>query len=231
MASIPGGYSFKSPSVAVGVPLCVIQTNITPYVSTGASVSNSALPSGTAVAVSGTSYTYTRSTDQVAFTWNGTGHADINFGDVPQGQLVASGTKMGLPVGEAVVFFDRTLSEDFAWRCKQAGQLASKMRFLSAPWLGMLENDAWLRHARHANAMAQRLAKGLRTITGPQLLFPVEANGVFCELPQHVLHGLRERGWRFYTFIGSGGARFMCGWDMQPESVDALLADVRELFA
>jgi len=145
--------------------------------------------------------------------------------------LCFGGTKMGLPVGEAVVFFDRTLSEDFAWRCKQAGQLASKMRFLSAPWLGMLENDAWLRHARHANAMAQRLAKGLGAITGPQLLFPVEANGVFCELPQHVLHGLRERGWRFYTFIGSGGARFMCGWDMQPESVDALLADVRELFA
>ena len=92
-----GAYSFKSPSVAVGVPLCVIQTNITPYVSTGASVSNSALPSGTAVAVSGTSYTYARSTDQVAFSWNGTGHADINFGDVPQGQLVASGTKTGLP--------------------------------------------------------------------------------------------------------------------------------------
>lgn len=143
--------------------------------------------------------------------------------------LCFGGTKMGLPVGEAVVFFDRRLSEDFAWRCKQAGQLASKMRFLSAPWLGMLEGDAWMRHAAHANAMAQRLASGLTGIPGARLLFPVEANGVFVALPDSVQQGLRERGWRFYTFIAAGGARLMCAWDTQPESVDALLVDLREL--
>ncbi len=143
--------------------------------------------------------------------------------------LCFGGTKMGLPVGEAVVFFDRRLSEDFAWRCKQAGQLASKMRFLSAPWLGMLEGDAWLRHAAHANAMAQRLATGLAGNPGAKLLFPVEANGVFVALPDAVQQGLRERGWRFYNFIAAGGARLMCAWDTQPESVDALLADMREL--
>lgn len=143
--------------------------------------------------------------------------------------LCFGGTKMGLPVGEAVVFFDRKLSEDFAYRCKQAGQLASKMRFLSAPWLGILENDVWLKHARHANAMAQRLAGGLVQVPGAKLMFPVEANGVFCELPLPVLDGLHARGWRFYTFIGAGGARFMCGWDTLPTSVDALLADVRAL--
>ena len=122
-----------------------------------------------------------------------------------------------------------SLSEDFAWRCKQAGQLASKMRFLSAPWLGILDDAAWLRHARHANAMARRLAGGLAAIPGAELLFPVEANGVFVNLPAAVLDGLRERGWRFYTFIGAGGARFMCAWDTRPESVDALLADLRTL--
>ncbi|MBM3392085.1 MAG: low specificity L-threonine aldolase [Betaproteobacteria bacterium] len=143
--------------------------------------------------------------------------------------LCFGGTKMGLPVGEAVVFFDRRLSEDFAWRCKQAGQLASKMRFLSAPWLGLLEGDAWLRHARHANAMARRLAQGLAAIPGARLLFPVEANGVFVDLPQAVQDGLRQRGWRFYTFIAAGGARLMCSWDTTPESVDALIADVKEL--
>jgi len=143
--------------------------------------------------------------------------------------LCFGGTKMGLPVGEAVVFFDRRLSEDFAWRCKQAGQLASKMRFLSAPWLGMLEGGAWLRHAAHANAMAQRLAAGLAGIPGARLLFPVEANGVFVALPDSVQQGLRARGWRFYTFIAAGGARLMCAWDTHPESVDALLADLREL--
>jgi threonine aldolase len=105
------------------------------------------------------------------------------------------------------------------------------MRFLSAPWLGILEGAAWLRHARHANAMARRLAGGLAAIPGAELLFPVEANGVFVNLPAAVLDGLRERGWRFYTFIGAGGARFMCAWDTQPESVDALLADLRTLSA
>ncbi|MCP5248078.1 MAG: low specificity L-threonine aldolase [Candidatus Accumulibacter sp.] len=143
--------------------------------------------------------------------------------------LCFGGTKMGLPVGEAVVFFDRRLADDFAYRCKQAGQLASKMRFLSAPWLGILENGAWLRHAAHANAMAQRLASGLVGITGLRLLFPVEANGVFVELPSGVEQGLRARGWLFYTFIAAGGARFMCGWDTAPETVDRLLADIRQL--
>lgn len=143
--------------------------------------------------------------------------------------LCFGGTKMGLPVGEAVVFFDRRLADDFAYRCKQAGQLASKMRFLSAPWLGILEGDAWLRHAAHANAMAQRLAKGLAAVAGLQLLFPVEANGVFVQLPSSLEQGLRARGWLFYTFIGAGGARFMCGWDTAPATVDRLLADIREL--
>ena len=145
--------------------------------------------------------------------------------------LCFGGTKMGLPVGEAVVFFDRTLAQDFAWRCKQAGQLASKMRFLSAPWLGLLEDDAWLRHAGHANAMAQRLAAGLAAIPGAELLFPVEANGVFVTLPTAVQDGLRARGWRFYTFIGAGGARFMCAWDTSPQTVDALIADLNSLSA
>ena len=143
--------------------------------------------------------------------------------------LCFGGTKMGLPVGEAVVFFDRSLAEDFAYRCKQAGQLASKMRFLSSPWLGILEGDTWLRHARHANDMAQRLSTGLAKIPGASLMFPTEANGVFASLSPAVQDGLRERGWRFYSFIGAGGSRFMCAWDTTPERVDALLADLREL--
>lgn len=145
--------------------------------------------------------------------------------------LCFGGTKMGLPMGEAVVFFDRALSDDFAWRCKQAGQLASKMRFLAAPWLGILDGEIWLRHASHANAMAHRLAIGLASVTGVSLLFPVEANSVFVVLQQSVQEALRARGWRFYTFIGAGGARFMCAWDTTPASVDALLADLRELSA
>jgi threonine aldolase len=139
--------------------------------------------------------------------------------------LCFGGTKAGLPIGEAIVFFDRTLGEEFAYRCKQAGQLASKMRFLSAPWLAMLEHDTWLRHARHANAMARRLADRLSGISGAEMLLPTEANGVFVNLPESAIEALRINGWVFYTFIG-GGARFMCSWATQEAAVDALAADM-----
>lgn len=142
--------------------------------------------------------------------------------------LCFGGTKNGLPVGEAVIFFDRELAAEFAYRCKQAGQLASKMRFIAAPWLGMLENNTWLRHAAHANAMAARMEAALRELQVP-LLFPREANAVFAEFSPAVQEGLRARGWRFYTFIGQGGCRLMCSWDTRPEDVDAFVKDVREL--
>jgi len=143
--------------------------------------------------------------------------------------LCFGGTKNGLPVGEAVVFFDRKLSEDFAWRVKQAGQLASKMRYISAPWVGMLEDDVWLKNAAHANAMAQRLYAGMRDIAGVNPLHAPEANGVFARVEPAMVEALYARGWKFYQFIAGGGSRFMCAWDTQPESVDALLADMRAL--
>jgi threonine aldolase len=139
--------------------------------------------------------------------------------------LCFGGTKNGMAAGEAVIFFDHALSEDFAYRCKQAGQLASKMRYLSAPWIGVLETGAWLGNARHANACARRLAGAVTGIEGLDLIFPVEANAVFLAAPEPVLDGLRARGWRFYTFIG-GGARFMFAWDADPAQVDRLAADV-----
>lgn len=141
--------------------------------------------------------------------------------------LCFGGTKNGLPIGEAVVFFDRKQSEDFAWRVKQAGQLASKMRFISAPWVGLLENDVWLRNASHANAMAQRLYSGLQRTAGVQTLHAPQANGVFAQLPPAAVDALHARGWKFYQFIAGGGCRFMCAWDTTEASVDALLADVQ----
>ena len=139
--------------------------------------------------------------------------------------LCFGGSKNGMAVGEAVLFFDHQLSEEFAARCKQAGQLASKMRFLAAPWVGMLDNGAWLRHAAHANAMAQRIAAGLARLPAVKILHPVQANSVFVDLPVGAADALRARGWLFYSFIGGGG-RLMCSWDTQPADVDALLADL-----
>ncbi|MXO65380.1 threonine aldolase family protein [Altericroceibacterium endophyticum] len=140
--------------------------------------------------------------------------------------LCFGGTKNGMAVSEAVVFFDRDLAQDFDYRCKQAGQLASKMRFLAAPWSGVLESGAWLSNAAHGNRCAQRLAHAIADCTDLHLIFPVESNAVFVSAPQPVLDGIRERGWRFYTFIGNG-ARFMFAWDADPQQVDLLAADIR----
>ncbi len=140
--------------------------------------------------------------------------------------LCFGGTKDGMAVGEAVVFFDRALAAEFDYRCKQAGQLASKMRFLAAPWVGMLRGGAWLRHARHANEMAALLERALRGIEGVRVLHPVEANSVFAVLPAGAAAALRAKGWRFYDFIGSGGVRLMCGWDVTPEDVSRFAADL-----
>lgn len=145
--------------------------------------------------------------------------------------LCFGGTKLGMPVGDAVVFFDKALAHEFEYRCKQAGQLASKMRFLSAPWVGMLEDGAWLRHARRMNGLASGLAADLEQIPGVRLLSPVQANAVFVEFPEPIITGLRGRGWRFYTFIGKGGARLMCSWDTTEDDVTAFVQDVTDLSA
>lgn len=136
--------------------------------------------------------------------------------------LCLGGAKNGMAVGEAVVFFDRELAHEFDYRCKQAGQLASKMRFISAPWIGMLEGGAWLKNARHANQCAALLEQKLGGIAGLRIMYPRQANSVFVEMPETVAARLREVGWHFYSFIGSGGARFMCSWQTTEDDVQQL---------
>jgi threonine aldolase len=143
--------------------------------------------------------------------------------------LVFGGTKNGMAFGEAVVFFDRSAAADFLYRMKQSGQLASKMRFLAAQWIGLLENGKWLQNARHSNEMAARLYSQLSEIEGIKLLFPCEANAVFAKIPEPIVVQLYERGWRFYTDVGpGGGARLMCSWDTPEEYVDGLVKDILE---
>lgn len=139
-------------------------------------------------------------------------------------------TKNGIAVGEAVVFFDRDLAKEFDYRCKQGGQLASKMRFLSAPWVGMLKDGAWLRHAEHSNAMAKRLEAGLTALPGVTVSYPVESNAVFAKMPPAAEKKMHERGWKFYTgVITANESRLMCSWDTTPEDVDGFVSDLREL--
>jgi len=141
--------------------------------------------------------------------------------------LSLGGTKNGIPFGEAIVFFNRALAGDFKRRRMQGGQLASKMRFLAAPWLGILRDGAWLKHAAHANGMARRLAAAIVPVPGVRLIAPVEANGVFVDLPPRAITALRAIGWEFHVFVGETGVRLMCAWDTTAAAVDALAADLR----
>jgi threonine aldolase len=140
--------------------------------------------------------------------------------------LCFGGVKNGLGVGEAVLFFDRELAREFEWRVKQAGHLNSKMRLATAPWLALIEGDLWLRNARHANTMARRLVERIGGLEGVRLIAPVQSNGVFVEMAPAAQARLREKGWRFYTFLGETGCRFMCAWDTPAETVDRFAADI-----
>jgi threonine aldolase len=143
--------------------------------------------------------------------------------------LCFGGTKLGMANCEAVIFFNRDLAREFDYRCKQAGQLASKMRFLAAGWVGMLEKGAWLGHASHANRCASLLAARFEKEFGLSAAHPVEANAAFIPLPDYLAKGLRERGWLIYNFIGNNVIRFMCSWKTTEIDIDALLADATEI--
>lgn len=140
--------------------------------------------------------------------------------------LCLGGTKNGLAAGELVVFFRKDLATEFEYRAKQAGQLASKTRFLAAPWLALLHQDLWLRNARHANAAAQQLADQLRSRVGLAATFPVEGNALFLRLSDQLIDGLHARGWDFYKFLEPDIYRLMCSWATSDERIDQFVADV-----
>jgi threonine aldolase len=140
--------------------------------------------------------------------------------------LCLGGAKNGMPCGEAVIFFDLSLAEEFDFRCKQAGQLASKMRFMAAPWVGMLESGAWLENSRRANQSAARLAELLSTHPDHKILHPREANSVFVDIPAPVSEKLHRLGWHFYDFIGTGGSRLMCSWKTTDTDIDDFISDL-----
>jgi threonine aldolase len=145
--------------------------------------------------------------------------------------LCFGGTKNGMNTSEAVVFFRPELAHEFDYRCKQAGQLASKMRFLSSQWVGMLEDGAWLRHAAHANAMTQKLATALHDRFNIAFTAPPEVNAVFAQIPPAAAHRLLARGWHFYNFVGASGFRLMCAWDTQDSDLERFLDALGEELA
>ncbi|MFP4162518.1 MAG: threonine aldolase family protein [Chitinispirillaceae bacterium] len=143
--------------------------------------------------------------------------------------LCFGGVKNGLACGEAVVFFNKEAAVDFEYRCKQAGQLASKMRFISAPWVKLLQSGAWLRNACHANEQAAKLCAELEKFDFLQIMYPCEANAVFLCMPERISAGLRKLGWEFHDFIGTGYSRLMCSWCTREEHVRRIVDDIASI--
>jgi threonine aldolase len=114
--------------------------------------------------------------------------------------LSLGATKNGALGADAVVFFDPAMARDFERRRKRAGLLMSKLRFVSAQLIAYFQNGLWLENARHANAMAARMAQGLRTVPGAKLLQPVEANELFVTLPEPTVRSLESQGFYFYRW-------------------------------
>jgi threonine aldolase len=145
--------------------------------------------------------------------------------------LSYGGTKNGMLFGEAVVVLNPEAVRAMKHLRKLSMQLASKMRFVSAQLEALLAKDLWLRNARHANSMAQRLAEGVRSVDGVEILHPVQANAVFARLPQEVSRRLQKR-YRFYFWDeAAGDVRWMCSFDTTEEDVDGFVVALKEEMA
>jgi threonine aldolase len=137
-------------------------------------------------------------------------------------------TKNGAMSTDAIIVFDRGLAQTLRYRCRRAGQVLSKMRYAAAQLEAMIENDLWLRLARHANAMAARLSAGLASVPGTELLHPVEINEVFVRLPTVVMHGLERLGYGLVD-RGDGTVRLVTAFSVSPADIDELIARAHDL--
>jgi threonine aldolase len=145
--------------------------------------------------------------------------------------LSFGGTKNGLIGAEAVVVLNPDAATGLDFLRKMDMQLASKMRFISAQLIALLDGDLWLRSARHANAMAQRLAAGAAALDGVRITQKVQANGVFAILDKEAANRLRQR-FRFYDWNpATGEVRWMCAFDTTEADVDAFVAALAEELA
>ncbi len=142
--------------------------------------------------------------------------------------LSFGGTKNGILGGEAVVFFDPKPAADVLFIRKQGMQLASKMRFIAAQFEALLADDLWRRSAEHANKMARALEKAVSSIPGVKVMWPVEANGVFAQVPRAALKKIRDRYFFYMWMEEECVARWMCSFDTTEDDIQNFAAAVAE---
>jgi len=142
--------------------------------------------------------------------------------------LSFGGTKNGLMGVEAVVFFHRELAREFLFVRKQGMQLASKMRYMSVQMEALLTDDLWKRNAEHANRMARLLEREVRKIPRVRIMYPVEANGVFAQIPRAAIAAIQQRYFFYVWSEEESVVRWMCSFDLTEEDVMQFAGFVRE---
>jgi threonine aldolase len=159
---------------------------------------------------------------------NAAAHLDCSLADLAQYADVLSfgGTKNGALGAEAVVVMRPDLVTDVKYLRKQQLQLASKMRFLSAQFLALMEDDLWRHSATHANEMARRLYQGVEGLPGIEVAYPVQSDAVFARLrPEHV--EALQRDWYFYVWDEETSVvRWMTAFNTTETDVDQFVADI-----
>ena len=143
--------------------------------------------------------------------------------------LSFGGTKNGMMLGEAVLFFNPELSEEAKYIRKQSMQLYSKMRFVSAQFLAYFENDLWKRNATHSNRMAQLLEQEVKKIPAIQLTQEVDANGVFAIVPPEIIPQLQEKYFFYMWDEHRSEVRWMTSFDTEEEDIFQFAALIKSL--
>ena len=142
--------------------------------------------------------------------------------------LSFGGTKNGAMGAEAVVFFNKKLAENFLYLRKQGMQLASKMRFISAQFEALFTNDLWRKNAEHSNRMAALLQEEIGKIPQVKIVYPVEANGVFAQIPHQAIAKLQKRYFFYVWNEEQSVVRWMCSFDTTDTDVKKFAKFVAE---
>ena len=138
-------------------------------------------------------------------------------------------TKNGCLAAEAIVFFKKDLVGNIAFLMKRAGHLLSKMRFVSAQLDAYISNDVWLKNAKHANNMGQKLSEGLAKHNSIEIAYPTEANEVFAKFPRYMIEHLNSEGYKMNEDELDGKAvRLVTAWNTKTSDVESFLNSINQ---
>ena len=139
------------------------------------------------------------------------------------------GTKNGLMIGESVVFLNPELAKDYKYRRKQGLQLCSKMRFLAVQFEAYFKDELWRRNAEHSNRMAQLLYNKVKDIPPVKVVYPVQVNGVFVQLPRKVWTELQKQYFFYDWDLDKDVVRWMCSFDTTEDDINNFVEALKRL--